>query len=346
MKILVTGGAGFIGTNLIARLLTDPFGESEITLYDNLSRKGSEQNLAYLKRLAYAKARPLRLFIQDVICPTLMPEAMEGIDVVFHLAAQVAVTTSIRAPLRDFRDNALGTLRVLETARAQPKPPILLYTSTNKVYGELAGHTSMMVRDHYAFGPHAPHDVDELTPLDFHSPYGCSKGAADQYVRDYARIYGMDTIVFRMSCIYGPRQNGTEDQGWIAHIMRCAIEDRMIDVFGDGAQVRDILYVDDLVRAMVDVVIMDPRRRAILPRVFNVGGGIKNVISVNGLIAWLQDVLNKRLQVSYHDWRPGDQKVYISDIRRAAQVFGFTPRMDATDGLQALLRWMTTGEVT
>src|SRR5438309_3029787 len=270
MRALVTGGVGFIGTNLSDRLLSDGH---EIILFDNLSRAGVRHNLDWLKA---KHGQQLRFVQGDVRDFDAVLTAIQNVDVVFHLAAQVAVTTSVSYPREDFLINAQGTLNVLEAARRQEPMPVVLYTSTNKVYGGLE-HLGVVERSSRYEFENLPEGVSEACPLDFHSPYGCSKGAADQYVRDYHRIYGLPTIVFRMSCIYGCRQLGTEDQGWVAHLARTALEGGKLTVYGDGKQVRDLLYVDDLVEAMVKAVERIDRTAG---QVYNVGGGPANTVSV------------------------------------------------------------------
>jgi CDP-paratose 2-epimerase len=260
---------------------------------------------------------------------------MNGADVVFHLAAQVAVTTSVANPLEDFSINAQGTLNVLEAARHQRPMPIVLYTSTNKVYGGL-DHLNIVERPtRYEF-ENLPYGVSETCPLDFHSPYGCSKGSADQYVHDYHRIYGLRTIVFRMSCIYGPRQFGNEDQGWVAHFTLTGLRGGNVTIYGDGKQVRDLLYVDDLVELMIRATSSVDRTAG---EIYNVGGGPANTISV---WAELQVPLSKLLgwtpKVTYHQFRPGDQRVYISDIRRVHEHMSWSPKIGVSDGLARMVQ--------
>src|SRR5215472_5761294 len=243
MRALVTGGIGFIGTNLSNRLLRDGH---EVILFDNISRAGVRKNLDWLR----SKHRNRIQFIEgDVREFGAVDGAMKGVDTIFHLAAQVAVTTSVANPLVDFSVNAQGTLNVLEVARRRNPMPVVVSTSTNKVYGGLE-HVQVVERSSRYEFENLPHGVSETCPLDFHSPYGCSKGAADQYVRDYHRIYGLPSVVLRMSCIYGPHQCGTEDQGWVAHFALTSLRGGQLTIYGDGKQVRDLLYVDDLVELM------------------------------------------------------------------------------------------------
>jgi CDP-paratose 2-epimerase len=328
MRVLVTGGIGFIGTNLSHRLLSDGY---EVILFDDLSRKGVQHNLDWLK----AKHGKRLQFVQgDVRDFDAVLKAIHNVDVVFHLAAQVAVTTSVSNPREDFSINAQGTLNVLEAARRQEPMPVLLYTSTNKVYGGLEHLRVVECSSRYEF-ENLPDGVAETCPLDFHSPYGCSKGAADQYVRDYHRIYGLPSIVFRMSCIYGPHQFGNEDQGWVAHFCLTGIRGGHITIYGDGKQVRDLLYVDDLVELMLRAY---KNINRIAGQVFNVGGGPINTISV-----WtefrdvLRPLIDKLPSTDFDEFRPGDQKIYVSDIRKAQTQLGWAPSVKIAEGLGMLI---------
>jgi CDP-paratose 2-epimerase len=331
-KILVTGGAGFIGSNVSHRLLGQGH---EVTIYDDLSRRGTEKNVAWLRE---NHGDGFSLIEADVRDYPSLREAMQGYEVVYHHAAQVAVTWSVSDPKTDFEINALGTLNALEAARSCDPPPILIFTSTNKVYGgmEEVEIVEQETRHQYAS---LPQGVSEAQPLDFHSPYGCSKGAADQYVRDYSRIYGLKTVVFRMSCIYGPRQFGVEDQGWVAHFLISSVLGRPITIYGDGKQVRDILYVDDLLEAFEAAV---EHIDVSAGQVYNMGGGPENTMSV-----WvefhelLQELLGHEVPVSYDEWRPGDQLVYISDTRKAQRELGWSPKITVQEGIERLFHWVT-----
>jgi len=328
MRALVTGGIGFIGTNLSHRLLSDGY---EVILFDNLSRAGVQHNLDWLK---VEHAKQLQFVQGDVRDFDAVLKAMQNVDFVFHLAAQVAVTTSVSNPREDFSINAQGTLNVLEAARRQEPMPVVLYTSTNKVYGGLE-HLRIVERSSRYEFENLPDGVAETCPLDFHSPYGCSKGAADQYVRDYHRIYGLPSIVFRMSCIYGPHQFGNEDQGWVAHFCLTGIQGGHITIYGDGKQVRDLLYVDDLVELMLRAC---KNINRIAGQVFNVGGGPINTISV-----WtefrdvLRPLIDKLPSMKFGEFRPGDQKVYVSDIRKAQTQLGWAPGVKIAEGLGTLI---------
>jgi CDP-paratose 2-epimerase len=328
MRALVTGGVGFIGTNLTHRLLSDG---CEVMLFDNLSRVGVQHNLDWLK-LRHGKR--LQFVQGDVRDFDAVLKAIQNIDVVFHLAAQVAVTTSVSNPREDFSINAQGTLNVLEAARREEPMPVVLYTSTNKVYGGLEHLGVVEHSSRYEFD-NLPQGVSEACPLDFHSPYGCSKGAADQYVRDYHRIYGLPSVVFRMSCIYGPHQFGNEDQGWVAHFCITGIRGGQLTIYGDGKQVRDLLYVDDLVELMLRAY-KDIDRTA--GQVFNVGGGPANTISVwTEFRDLLGPLISKLPSVNFDESRPGDQKIYVSDIRKAQTQLGWTPRVKIDEGLGLLI---------
>jgi CDP-paratose 2-epimerase len=263
---------------------------------------------------------------------------VEGHEVVYHLAAQVAVTWSVSDPREDFETNALGTLNVLEAARSCSSPPIVLLTSTNKVYGAMEEVPVVRQATRHAYAD-LPEGVSEAQPLDFHSPYGCSKGAADQYVRDYARIYGLKTVVFRMSCIYGPRQFGVEDQGWVAHFIISSVLGRPITIYGDGKQVRDILYVDDLLAAFELAV---DRIDVSAGQVYNVGGGPENTISVWAEFGpMIEELLGHEVEVSYDEWRPGDQPVYVSNTGKAQRELGWQPHTSARQGIEQLFQWVT-----
>jgi CDP-paratose 2-epimerase len=306
---LVTGGAGFIGTNVADRLLRE--GE-RVRVFDNLARAGVAENLAWLRQ---QHGDRLEIELGDVRDPHAVARATHGVDRVFHFAAQVAVTTSLDDPLADFTVNVEGTVRLLEALRGTEVP--LLFTSTNKVYGALAG-------------VHEP--VSERCPLDFCTPYGCSKGGADQYVLDYAKSFALPAVVFRMSCIYGPHQNGTEDQGWVAHFAIRAQDSLPVTIYGDGRQVRDLLFVDDLVEAMQ---LAHEHAGALTGTAFNLGGGAANALSVADAVE-----LVGASNVSYAEERPGDQRYYVADTRRFREATGWSPLVDAAEGIERLLHWL------
>jgi CDP-paratose 2-epimerase len=327
--LLLTGGAGFIGTNIAARMLG---AGQPVLLLDDLSRKGVEENVAWLEAHHGAAFELVRGDIRD---ERLVRACVRRCGAVIHLAAQVAVTTSLTDPITDFDINAFGTLNLLEALRTTPRP--LLYTSTNKVYGPLSDVA--LVR---AYGRYEPvdralrdHGIAEDHPLDFHSPYGCSKGAADQYVLDYARIYGLPAVVFRMSCIYGPHQCGSEDQGWVAHFARSFRDGRPLTIFGDGLQVRDALFADDLVEAMMQAFAAMPATRG---RAFNIGGSVENTVTLLELIDILTALHGHAPPITYEPARPADQRYYVSDVRSFASLTGWAPRVSIHEGVTRLYR--------
>ena len=329
MRNLITGGAGFVGTNLAAALLHK--GE-EVVVFDNLSRKGTEHNLSWLRSLH----RPRFQFVHgDIRDMALLKSVFDGVDVVFHLAAQVAVTTSIEDPRSDFETNALGSLNVLETIRAQARPPVAVFTSTNKVYGGLEGVEVSEENDRYII-PTLPDGIPEETLLDFHSPYGCSKGAADQYFRDYARIYQIPTVVFRMSCVYGPHQFGNEDQGWVMHFVASCLKKRRVTIYGDGKQVRDILHVDDLIRAFIIAREHAPELPGL---VLNIGGGPRNALPIRDVLRIAEERGTPPSSISHGPWRWGDQKVYISCIEKAASRLNWEPTISCREGIDRVFEW-------
>jgi CDP-paratose 2-epimerase len=331
MTILITGGAGFIGCNLAAALLRS--GE-RVTIVDNLSRPRTDQNLAWLQAQFADRLRFERADIRD---QAAMNALIPGHDAVFHLAGQVAVTTSVQNPREDFEINALGTLNILEAARLASAPPAIFYASTNKVYGGMEEVRIVEQATRYAYADF-PNGVPETQLLDFHSPYGCSKGAGDQYVRDYARIYGLKTVVFRQSCIYGPRQFGVEDQGWAAHFVIAAVTGRPITIYGDGKQVRDMLYIDDLIAAYLSAL---DQIETVSGRIYNIGGGARNTLSIWAEFGpLLERLLGRRLEVRYGDWRPGDQPVYISNIGKAERELNWQPAVAIEEGIERLVRWV------
>jgi len=332
MLYIVTGGAGFIGSNTVNRLLREGH---RVVVIDNLSRPGSRRNLDWLQQAG----GDLAFVLQDIrdfdgLRRAVRPHPAEA---VLHFAAQVAVTTSVTDPRQDFEINALGTFNLLEALRAESLNPIVLFTSTNKVYGALAHLKVEETKTRYRYAD-LPEGVSEATPLDFYSPYGCSKGAADQYVHDYGRIYGLRTVVFRNSCIYGTRQFGIEDQGWLAWFVIAALQGKPISIYGDGKQVRDVLFIDDLVEIMLRAV---ARPEVSAGQVYNIGGGPSRTVSVwKEFGPMLARQLGKAIPVSLHDWRPGDQKIYISDIRKASHDFGWEPKVDVDEGVRRLFDWV------
>jgi CDP-paratose 2-epimerase len=331
---LITGGAGFIGTNLASRLAS---AGTKVTVLDNLHRPGVEENLRWLTR---RHGDAVRRVIADVRDPDAVAGAMRGAERVFHLAAQVAVTTSLADPLEDLEVNVRGTVNVLEQARHQDRPPAIVFTSTNKVYGRLEHVELQLGAERYE--PADPglrrHGISERQPLEFCSPYGCSKGAADQYVLDYAHSFGLRACVLRMSCIYGPLQKGNEDQGWVAHFLISALRGRPVTIFGDGHQARDLLFVEDLLDALLAA---SANERALVGRVFNIGGGVVNAASVLEVVEMIGELLGSRPRVRWNDWRVADQRWYVSDTRAFEQLTGWRPRVPLEDGLARLHEWLT-----
>jgi CDP-paratose 2-epimerase len=328
MRILITGGLGFIGINTALKMSKN----HEIHILDNFSRKGNHYNLLF------AENNNIKVHIKDIrnffdiesIFKELKP------DVVIHLAGQVAVTTSVKNPREDFEINSLGTFNILEGIRLHSPDSILLFSSTNKVYGEFE---TEIIEEELRYRYKNIKGIDERVSLDFHSPYGCSKGSADQYVRDYSRIYNIKSVVLRQSCIYGENQFGIEDQGWVAWFTIATTFGKQVSVYGDGKQVRDILHINDLV-SLYETVINKIDNCA--GKIYNVGGGPNNSLSILELI----NFLNQKNQVNYKfdNWRPGDQKIYISDISKIQQDTNWTPRIDVNSGLNKLQEWVNENE--
>jgi len=329
---LITGGGGFIGSNYAFRLIQR--GE-RVSIFDNLSRAGAPRNIAWLKDQFGENG--FNLIVGDVRNAGQMLDAAKDADIIVHLAGQVAVTTSVTNPREDFESNALGTFNALEAARLSKRDPIFLYASTNKVYG---GMEDVQLKEDDTRWLYADleYGCSESQPLDFHSPYGVSKGSGDQYTRDYSRIYGLRSVVFRQSCIYGPRQFGIEDQGWLAWMMIAAVTGRKITIYGDGKQVRDVLHVNDLLDAYDAAIEKIDIAKG---QVYNVGGGKRNVMAI-----WaefgpiLERLLGKPIEAAREDWRPGDQRVFYADIRKAQQELAWSPRIDLEEGLDLMFEWV------
>jgi CDP-paratose 2-epimerase len=332
---LVTGGAGFIGSNLSDRLAREGH---RVVVLDNLSRPGAERNAAWLRQRHGDAIEFLRADIRD---RAIVQAAAARAAVVFHLAGQVAVTTSLVDPCEDFGVNVEGTLTLLEALRHSSRPTPLVFASTNKVYGDLADIDLTREAEGYLplDGAYRARGVTENRPLSFCTPYGCSKGAADQYVLDYAHSFGQPTVVMRMSCIYGPRQMGSEDQGWVAHFLIRALRSEPISVFGDGYQVRDILYVDDAVEAYLSAW---RRMSSVKGRAFNLGGGPENAISLNTLLAYVERLTGRKLSIAYEPWRPRDQRYYVTDASRARRELDWSSPLNWREGVRRLLSWLQT----
>lgn len=333
MKVLITGGAGFIGCNWAARLMR---GGHDVTVYDNLSRKGARANLDWLRSQG-----ELNFMQGDVREAEKLIEAAKGHNAIYHLAAQVAVTTSVVNPREDFEINALGTFNMLEAARLSGLNPVVVYASTNKVYGGMEEVRVSEAATRYDYTD-LPWGLPESQPLDFHSPYGCSKGSGDQYVRDYARIYNLPTVVFRQSCVYGLRQFGVEDQGWLAHFVIATVKGRPINIYGDGKQVRDMLWVEDLLAAY-EIALNNPDK--IAGKIYNIGGGPEFTLSIWAEVGPLLAALaGREIEIRRGDWRPGDQQVYVSDIRKAEAELGWKPQVSPQAGLKRLWDWVKAND--
>jgi CDP-paratose 2-epimerase len=332
-QAVVFGGAGFIGCNLAQRLLRDG---RRVVVFDSLARANVQSNLRWLKA---QHGDRVQVEIADVRDARAVRAAVRGAGEVFHFAAQVAVTTSLVDPVEDFEVNGRGTLNVLEAVRAQPDPPALVFTSTNKVYGGLPDLQFERAGSRYQ--PSDPetrrNGISERRPLDFESPYGCSKGCADQYVLDYARTYGIPAAVFRMSCIYGPRQFGNEDQGWVAHFLLRGLQRRPLTLYGDGLQVRDVLFVDDLVDAFLRA---QAAMESISGQAFNIGGGPERTVSLVELLDRIERLFGARPPLRFEEWRPGDQRYYVSDTRKFQAATGWRPRVSVEEGVLRLQEWL------
>jgi CDP-paratose 2-epimerase len=330
-SVLIFGGAGFIGSNWAHRLLKTS--DAKVHIFDNLSRRGVHHNLKWLQKVAGASGR-LQITIGDVRDVTLVERAVQAATEIYHFAAQVAVTTSVADPRTDFDINVGGTFNVLEAARKSGRRPFLLFTSTNKVYGNMSDGN--LVASSHRYTCNEQHGISENQKLDFHSPYGCSKGAADQYVHDYARIYDLPTVVFRMSCIAGPRQFGNEDQGWVAHFLYSALQQQAITIYGDGRQVRDVLAVEDLMRAFEGV---RGHLAQTSGQVYNVGGGLKNTVSLLELIEQIELLTGCRLRFDREGVRPGDQAIYVTDFSKLRRHTGWEPKMNLEQVLDNMYGW-------
>lgn len=331
MKWFITGGAGFIGCNAARRILER--GDS-VVVFDNLSRKGTPSNLEWLKTVGKFE------FIKgDIRNFNELSDALKkhsNADAILHLAAQVAVTTSVINPREDFEINALGTFNLLEAVRTLNIKPIIIYASTNKVYGGLEDLNVVEGKKSYSF-KNLPGGVPETRNIDFHSPYGCSKGCADQYIIDYSRIYDMKTVNFRQSCIYGYRQFGVEDQGWVAWFIIASLTGKPITIYGNGKQVRDVLFVDDLVQAYIAAM---ENIDVACGQTYNVGGGMEHSMSLIEFVEVLEPLLGHKLEHSWSDWRPGDQPIFICNLDKIKKDLKWTPKTDIKSGVSQLFNWV------
>jgi CDP-paratose 2-epimerase len=331
--VLVTGGAGFIGCNLADRLAREGH---DVLVYDALARPGVETNLEWLKG---RHPERIRAIVADVRDTPQLTEAAAGAKAVFHMAAQVAVTTSLVDPIEDFEINVQAAVHLLEALRTKNSSAPVVFASTNKVYGGLEDLEMQLENDAYtpADAEVRAHGVSEARPLDFHTPYGCSKGAADQYVLDWARSFGVPSAVLRMSCIYGPRQMGTEDQGWVAHFLIRALQGQPITLYGDGRQVRDILQVSDAVDAYMRAW---ARIDQVKGRAYNLGGGPSNAVSLRQLLAYIEELVGRPVELGFSDWREGDQKYFVADTRKAQAELGWGGATPWREGVAGLAEWL------
>ncbi len=328
--VLITGGAGFIGVNTSLHFARKGW---QVVVADNLSRRGTDDNLAWLQ--TQTKVGFERCDIRDAAAIAEVVRKHQP-DLLIHLAAQVAVTTSVINPREDFEINALGTFNVLEAVRLNAPQAFVINASTNKVYGKLA-HLGVVERNGRYEYEDQPNGVPETEQLDFYSPYGCSKGVADQYAIDYARIYGLKTVTFRQSCIYGERQLGIEDQGWVAWFAIAATLGKKLTIYGDGKQIRDVLDVRDLVRAYE--MAYDSREQ-VSGKAYNIGGGPANTMSLLELLAHLEQVTGQPIPRAYAEPRPGDQPVFVCDIGAAKAGFGWEPKVSVREGVLDLITWV------
>ncbi|MCW4052463.1 MAG: GDP-mannose 4,6-dehydratase [Candidatus Bathyarchaeota archaeon] len=344
MKVLVTGGAGFVGSHIAEFYARNG---NEVKVIDNFSRgetlaKADKSKHTIFYNWNYLKQNYANIILikADVRNSQQIEKAASDVDLIVHTAAQVAVTTSITDPLTDFEINALGTLNVLEAARKSRNDPAVVYCSTNKVYGENVNEIPTIEQEtRYAFSDEKfKMGIPETFPIDLcaHTPYGCSKITGDFYMQDYSKSYGLNTCVFRMSCIYGDRQFGNEDQGWVAHFAISTLQNRKLTIYGDGKQVRDVLFVDDLVQAFARFF---TRRKKASGQVFNIGGGPENTLSLLELLSLLHEVTGRRCKIEFKNWRTGDQKVYISNISKAQEKLDWKPRVDTSKGIRNFVAW-------
>jgi CDP-paratose 2-epimerase len=330
-SVLIFGGAGFVGSNWASHLLKHT--DARVHIFDNLSRRGAHQNLEWLQRECDNPER-LKITVGDTRDAALVKRAVQNATEIYQFAAQVAVTTSVANPREDFEVNALGTFNVLEAARQSGRQPFILFTSTNKVYGNLASKQLVLSGRRYCALDEK--GVNESQPLDLYSPYGCSKGAADQYVHDYSRMFALPAVVFRMSCIAGPQQFGNEDQGWVAHFLYSALEGRPLTIYGDGRQVRDVLSVKDLVLAFERVRTQVEKTAG---QIYNIGGGPENSVSLLEVIDLIEQVTGKKLRYSTQRPRPGDQLYYVTDYEKLKEHTGWKPQISVRENIKMIWAW-------
>lgn len=343
-KVLITGGGGFIGSH-VAEQYSKRDEIDEIYIIDNLSRgkllgkeiKNLEYNWEFLKDF-----EKIKLIKQDITDFDFLRNFFQNkeIDIIIHTAAQTAVTMSITNPIPDFRNNIVATFNLLEAVRLAEIDPTMIYCSTNKVFGDNVNNCEVIEKDtRYSFSEEYINGISEDFPIDLceHTPYGASKLCSDIYFQEYGQLYGLKTAVFRMSCIYGSRQFGVEDQGWVAHFVISAITGKKLKIYGNGKQVRDVLYVTDLIKAYDSFV---QNADKIKHDVFCIGGGVENTLSLMELIKILEEELNKKIEYEFLDWRPSDQKVYISNITKAKSRLNWSPEIKPIEGVKLLINWV------
>jgi len=330
-SVLIFGGAGFVGSNWANHLLKTT--DARVHIFDNLSRRGVHRNLEWLRRESKDSER-LKITIGDIRDAARVERAVRNASEIYHFAAQVAVTRSVLDPREDFEINAFGTLNILEAARKSGREPFILFTSTNKVYGNLQSKPLVLSGKRYRALDES--GVNESQPLDLYSPYGCSKGTADQYVHDYGRMFQLPTVVFRMSCISGPQQFGNQDQGWVAHFLYSALEAKPLTIFGDGRQVRDVLSVKDLLLAFEKVRAQTETTGG---EIYNIGGGIRNSVSLLELLEMIEEITGRRVRYSLEKPRPGDQLFYITDFAKLTEHTGWKPEISLRENIQMIWNW-------
>jgi CDP-paratose 2-epimerase len=337
MKLLITGGCGFLGSNLAADALLRG---DELVLFDNLSRHGSRENLLWLQKQGIFTFKHGDIRNQNDIISVIQSFKP---DAIFHLAGQVAMTTSIANPRMDFEVNVIGTHNLLEAVRQHVPDAAVVYSSTNKVYGDLEQYTYTELDTRYHCNEH-PNGFNEQTQLDFHSPYGCSKGAADQYMLDYARIFGVKTVVFRHSSMYGGRQFSSYDQGWVGWFCEKAVQKinftlkEPFAISGTGKQVRDVLHADDMKRLYMSAVNNIDKAQG---QAFNIGGGIENSLSLLELFALLENLTSVKLDYIKLAVRQSDQRVFVSDVAKAKKILNWQPLVSAHDGVARMVDWVS-----
>ncbi len=330
-RALVTGGAGFVGSNYAKHLLDL---NAEVVVFDNFARgKGCESNLQWLK--SHPKSGNLKVVKGEVSSVQSLEDASKGCDLILHTAAQVSVPESVSKPRLDFDSNALGTFNVLEAARKLQTDPVIIYTSSNKVYG-IPDATLQELELRYDFED-LPEGVDESFAIKGEEPYGVSKATGDLYFHAYSEQYNLKSVAFRCSCMFGPRQWGKEEQGWVAWFTIAAALEKRLNIYGNGKQVRDLLYVDDVMQAF-DLAIQNID--SVEGESINLGGGRENVASLLETIAYLESLTNKKMRLTFKGWRPGDNKCYYTNYQKAKKLLGWAPRVPWKEGVRRTLNWV------